>query len=344
MPTAIRVLQSFGVPRATTNPYIAMLARELSSTPGITHLPFSWREALRGSYDLLHVHWPDALLAAEGPVTRLGKRVAFGLLLLRLRKRQTPVVWTVHNLSAHDGPWIDRALVRQMERMVTVRIRINPATELPEGAQSELIPHGHYRDWFAHLARRTPVTGRIGYVGLIRAYKGVDDLVTAFLAAHRVEKDLSLVLAGQPRGEAIAEGLRRQVQADPAIRLELAYVPDERLVEIVTESEIVALPYRRMHNSGAALAVLSLDRPVLVPRTPSNEALAREVGPGWVHFFDGELDAEALLAAVRAVRQNAPGSRPMLDTRDWDETGADHLRAYHHALQLAVDQSLEMAR
>ncbi|MET0843113.1 MAG: glycosyltransferase [Mycetocola sp.] len=344
MPTAIKVLQSFGVPRRTTNPYIAMLARELSSTPGITHIPFSWRVALRGSYDLLHVHWPDTLLAAERPVARLGKRVAFGLLLLRLLKKKTPVVLTVHNLSAHEGPWIDRALVSRMEELVTLRIRINPSTELPDDMPSELIPHGHYRGWFEGLPRRTAVTGRIGYVGLIRAYKGVDDLVSAFLEAHRAEPGLSLVLAGQPRGEAIAEGLQRQVHADPGIRLELAYVPDARLVEIITESEIVVLPYRRMHNSGAALAALSLDRPVLVPRTPSNEELAREVGSGWVHFFDGQLDAESLLSAVRAVRENVPVSRPRLDMRDWDETGADHLRAYHRALQLTLERSPEMAR
>lgn len=343
MPAAIRVMQSFGIPRATTNPYIAMLARELVSTPGITHLPFSWKEALRGSYDVFHVHWPDALLAARNPVTRAGKKLAFALLVLRLRFRGTAVVQTVHNPSAPPGRGVDRALIAWLDELVTLRIRINAATELPEGTPSELIPHGHYRDWFGPMPRRRQVAGRIGYVGLIKAYKGADDLVAAFVEAHQAEPALSLVVAGEPRDDALAQKLRTLAQADPAISLELSYVPDERLTEIITESEIVVLPYRRMHNSGAALAALSLDRPVLVPRTPSNEGLAREVGVGWVHFFDGALDSEALLRAVRAVRERYPGPRPRLDMRDWDQTGADHLRAYQHALHLAICHSLEMA-
>ena len=49
------------------------------------------------------------------------------------------------------------------------------------------------------------------------------------------------------------------------------------------------LPYRHMHNSGAALTALSLDRPVLVPETDVNRDLARETGPGWVVTFAGEL-------------------------------------------------------
>ncbi|MET4637648.1 glycosyltransferase [Mycetocola sp. 2940] len=343
MPAAIRVMQSFGVPRPTTNPYISMLARELSSTPGITHLPFSWKEALRGSYDVFHVHWPDALLAARNPGTRLGKRLAFAALLLRLRLRGTAVVQTVHNVTAAEGRALDRALIGHLEDLVSLRIRINPATEVPPDVPSELIAHGHYRDWFGPMPRRRQVAGRIGYVGLIKAYKGADDLVAAFLEAHRAEPALSLVVAGQPRDEAIAQKLRGLALADPDISLELSYVRDERLTEIITESEIVVLPYRRMHNSGAALAALSLDRPVLVPRTPANEALAREVGAGWVHFFDGALSSEALLEAVHTVRERSAGPRPRLDLRDWDQTGADHLRAYQHALHLSICRSLEMA-
>ena len=41
----------------------------------------------------------------------------------------------------------------------------------------------------------------------------------------------------------------------------------------------MVLPYRQMHNSGAVLAALSLDRPVLVPAT-DQRGLGAEVGPG----------------------------------------------------------------
>lgn len=69
------------------------------------------------------------------------------------------------------------------------------------------------------------------------------------------------------------------------------YVDDPTLAREVSSAELVVLPYRDMHNSGTLLLALSLARPVLVPRTPNNVAVAAEVGPGWIFMYDGELDA-----------------------------------------------------
>jgi hypothetical protein len=80
------------------------------------------------------------------------------------------------------------------------------------------------------------------------------------------------------------------------------------------------------------LAALSLDRPVLVPRNAPNEALAAEVGPEWVQMYDGEVDADALLEALRAVRAIS-GDRPDLSRREWDDAGAAHAAAYREALR-----------
>jgi len=102
-------------------------------------------------------------------------------------------------------------------------------------------------------------------------------------------------------------------------------------VDIATSSELVVLPYRFMHNSGSTLAALSLDRPVLVPDNAVNRLLEAEVGPGWVHRFSGELDAEALLSAMEHVRASARGPVTFID-RDWDLGAARHVEAYRRAI------------
>ena len=112
----------------------------------------------------------------------------------------------------------------------------------------------------------------------------------------------------------------------------LRYVSDNEFVEVVTSSELVVLPYRFMHNSGTALAALSLERPVLVPDNDVNRALSEEVGPGWVHRFTGELASGALLDAVQAVRAEPPATAPDLGARDWHDVGAAHARAYRLAM------------
>jgi hypothetical protein len=99
----------------------------------------------------------------------------------------------------------------------------------------------------------------------------------------------------------------------------------------VTEAELVVLPYRDVHNSGAALLALSLDRPVLVPDNEVTAELAAEVGPGWVHRYDGELTAETLRRALSAVREERRAPRPDLSGREWDGAAAAHVAVYRQA-------------
>jgi hypothetical protein len=101
----------------------------------------------------------------------------------------------------------------------------------------------------------------------------------------------------------------------------------------VTSAQVVVLPYREMHNSGAVLVALSLDRPVVVPRTPVNQALSDEVGPGWIFMYDGALTAEVVDIALSA---SAPQGRrpPDLRHRDWSAVGQGHYQAYLQAVAI----------
>lgn len=330
----MRVLQTFGEPRPTTNPYLVMLRDALVAEPSVEHVPFSWRAALVGRYDVLHVHWPDALLAGRHWWTRAGKRAALAGVIARIRLRRIAVVSTVHNIAPPSGPYLDRVLIRALDRQTDVRIHLAAQTPVVDGVPSVLIPHGHYRAWFEGMPRAAAVRGRLGYVGLIKPYKGVERLVDAFAEASAVDSTLTLRIAGKPTDEAVERRLRAADERLGGLETTLRYVGEAEFVEVITSSELVVLPYRFMHNSGAALAALSLERPVLVPDTEVTRALASEVGPGWVHRFAGEITAGALLDAVAALRDSPPGAAPDLDGREWQDVGAEHARAY----RLAVDR------
>jgi glycosyltransferase involved in cell wall biosynthesis len=335
----MRVMQTFGEPRDTTNPYLVMLRDALVAEPTIEHVPFSWRGALTGRYDVLHVHWPDTLLAARHWWTKAGKRAALAALDVRLRRRRIAVVRTVHNVTAPSGPYLDRALVRSLDRRTDVRIRISALTPEVDGVPSVLIPHGHYRDWFDGMPRAAAVRGRLGYVGLIKPYKGVERLVDAFAAASALDPALTLRIAGKPTDETVERRLRAASERLSGLETTLEYVGEAAFVEVVTSSELVVLPYRFMHNSGAALAALSLERPVLVPDNDLTRALSSEVGSGWMHLFAGELTADALLDAVRAVRTAPPEAPPDLGAREWDDVGPRHAHAYRLAMGQRRDRA-----
>lgn len=336
MTAKLRILQSFPTPRPTTNPYLIMLADSLRAIPGVEVMNFSWHNALREDYDVFHVHWPEILVSGQSPAKKLARQSLFAALLARLGASRTPLVRTVHNIELPSG--ISRRevfLLGQADQRTTLRVVLNSLTPVAPDQPHELILHGHYRDWFAQFPRHEQVRGRVAYFGQIRGYKGVDRLITAFREIPE-STGLSLSVAGRPSSEAIGTQTARLAAADSRVQLALGYQSDPDLVRWASQSELVVLPYREMHNSGGALAALSMDRPVLVPENQVNRLLAEEVGPGWVYCYDGEITAATIEATVDAVRADSRAERPDLSQRDWGVSGRKHVAAYERAIELAA--------
>lgn len=328
----LRVLESFAAPRKTTNPYIWQLARSLDAQPQCELVLFSFKTAIFGSYDVFHVHWPEVIYTGHGPLKSLAREALTALVLLRLALGGKPVVRTWHNIEPHaDMNWRQRLLNRWVDRLTSHNIRLNEVTAPVPAVPTTTILHGHYVDWFASHATAPTVPGRMVFFGLIRRYKGVEALIDAFGALDRPE--LSLTISGQPSTQELCESLMQRGGGNPSIDFHFAFLSDAELVQAVTQAELVVLPYRFMHNSGAALTALSLNRPVLVPDTEVNRRLRAEVGPGWVHCFSGAMDPAALQSALHAHRRNPPPRPPMLSARTWEQAGAQHLRVFDRVLR-----------
>ncbi|PZR54251.1 glycosyl transferase [Xylanimonas oleitrophica] len=325
----VTVLASHREPSATTNPYITLLVRALRATPGVELVPFSTRRALLGSYDVVHLHWPEVLMDGRRRAGRAARELVTLLLLLRLTLTRTPVVRTVHNVGLpQDSTRVQRLLLRWFDRLTRHAVVLNEHTPVPAGATATLVPHGHYRDWYGRPTRE-PVPGRLQYVGLVRRYKGVEALVRAF--TETTDPSLTLGVAGRPSSDDLVAEIEAAAAGDPRISTHLAFLGDAELVEAVSAAELVVLPYRFMHNSGSVLAALSLDRPVLVPDNEVNRLLAAETGPGWVHTFEGTLTGAALERALRAAREPRAAA-PDLSGREWAHAGAAHARVYRRAV------------
>ena len=331
-PEPIVVQQSFPDPRPTTNPYIVMLRDALAETPGVEVRTFSWRRALLGRYDVFHAHWPEILVSGQSPVKALVRQALTVLLILKLQLTRTPIVRTAHNLHLPDGiSRRERALLRWFDHRTALRIRLNPTTPFPAGTAYETILHGDYREWFGRYPEPPREHGRLGYFGLIRRYKGVEQLLEVF--ARVPGDELSLTVAGKPSSDELAATVRGIAGHDPRVRVHLAFLPDAELADLVGRSELVVLPYRDMHNSGGVLTALSLDRPVLVPDNEATASLADEVGQQWVLRY-AELTPEVLLDA--AARAREVDGRPDLSARSWADAGRQHEAAYRRAVELVA--------
>lgn len=326
----LRILESFRRPKSTTNPYITQLFHALNERAHV--VPYRPAAALFGRYDVVHLHWPELLVGGHNWRGRTVRRAITSLLLLRWRLTRVPIVRTVHNLERPTNiNDFDNRVLDRLDRMTTLDIRLNDHTPQRDGIPGVTIEHGHYRDWFAPFGTQPAVPGRVGYVGLIRRYKGVEDLVAAFTRLD--DPALSLHIAGKPSSSELVEALHEAVGGDERVTLDPRFLDDAELVHAMTSAELIVLPYRHMHNSGTALAALSVDRPVLVPDNEVNRDLAVEVGTGWVLLFDGELAPDTLRTALASAESRS--GRPDLSAREWSVSRDKHLDAFHRAIDLA---------
>ncbi|MEI3865706.1 glycosyltransferase [Microbacterium sp. CCNWLW134] len=321
MRSVIRAMHSVAAPEPHKTRFIDHIVE--GAAPDVRIETFTWKRAVQGDFDVFHIHWPERLL-------RKGWLKTF-VLLASLRARKIPIVRTLHNLDPHEagGAWEAR-LLRLIDRRTEMFIRLNNHTPLPADAQSVTIPHPHYLPRVSRRNASDAVAGRILYFGIVRPYKGVQALIDAFRDAAPPQTELRIV--GSATGDRGA-GVRQAMVDDQRITARLEYVTDTDLDNEIAAAELVVLPYRHMHNSGALFLALSHARPVLVPRNPVNEDISQEVGPGWVYLFDGDLDGKQLLDALRGARRGLPVLPPNLSNRDWVVLGNQLRDAYQRVLR-----------
>lgn len=314
-------------PRWEQNPYLTMLTLAAEAdgwaVTGPTMLEGLEHAAERSieAGDVVHVHW-------TAPVTRpaLSRAEAhdrvdrFDEALRRAGEAGAHVLWTVHNEIAHDADWPDaelrltEVLARRADRILQLhgytREHLAASCDLPADRLVTL-PHSSYAGIYPELPDRQqaraavgvpPGVPTVGLIGQLRPYKGVDLLLEAAAIAVRDLPDLTVVLAGRTSAEHRAE---IDELVPPGVRMvrHHDFLPDEEIGTWVQACNVLALPYRRILNSGSALMAATLGRPVILPDdTPLVRLYADEP---WCASYAAGPGAAARLA--EQIVRLAPG-------------------------------------
>ncbi|MDO7881017.1 glycosyl transferase [Antiquaquibacter soli] len=327
-PRRTRVLTNPPVRVPSPNATVALLVDALPAE--IDVVDFSWRRALFGSYDVLHVHWPEFVVRHRSRGGTIAKRALFALLLARLRLGLGGVrsVWTVHNLRPHeDGGRLERALLAAWESVASARVYMYESVA-PTDARARVIRRGDYEPTFGAQrdgwsGERSP--GRLLQFGLLRPYKGAESLLAAVRSAA---EPFSARIVGAAASPEYAAQLEALAAGDDRASVAALHLDDAALAAEILAAEAVVLPYREMYNSGAALLALTLGRPIVVPESATMRELRGEAGSEWVHLYAGELSGETLDRDVSAFLALDRGTRPVLEHRRWLEVGQRYAQLY----------------
>lgn len=339
-PAVKDIMQILAWPRASSNPYTPLLYSSMG--PDISIQEFS-AKALRDRYQIWHIHWPEALLNIRSAPRAACKLVGLFAAIDTLRLRGAKIVWTMHNLRAHEAlhprleelfwrhfiPRVDGAISLSQTGLAIGRDRFPRLNEIP----TAIIPHGHYRDEYPRCSMdsRTALgiprdTRVILFFGAIRAYKNVEGLVRAFREVATPEALLYIV--GCPNDENLAETILKEANEDSRVRVDFRFVKREEVALLMQASDLVVLPYRTILNSGSALLALSFDKPVLVPDLGSMSDLRNDFGAEWVHTFSGNLDARTVEQALAWAATPRASACSIPDNYNWLNIRSETIQFY----------------
>lgn len=306
---------------------------------------WSWGGSMRGGRDFLRAQHPDVVVLQwwTGTVLHSYLRLA-----RQARRQGARVVMEWHEVQDSGESLVPgaqryvRILMARLLRLVDAHVvhsshdldLLEEAYGVPSsGTPTRVIPHGpydHVRTAPSDLtAEPTTSAGdepfNLLFFGVIRPYKGLEDLVEAFGdVAEEARDSIRLTIVGETW-----EGWDlplRAVAASPArdrIRVVNRYVTDAEARRHFAEADAVVLPYRRSSSSGPLHMAMSAGLPVVVTAVGG----LREAASGYegVRFVEPD-DVSGLARALTELL--ALRGRRYPDVRDWSATVGSYRRLF----------------
>ncbi len=293
------------------------------------HVPDMLRFRRDADADVLHYQWLTLPGLDSRLLPRLRPRVMTAHYILPPRPSRRQVASARRVFGDMD------AVVAHSEHSAA---RLREEVGLDPG-RVRVIPHGAF-DYLTRLPEEKPLPAELegaeGPVilcfGLLRPYKGIENLVAAFRRIRGAE----LWIVGNPRMD--VEPLRRLAAEAPGrVRIVPRFVDDAEVPAIFRRADVVALPYLDAEHSGVLYTGLAFDKPLVLSAVGgfpevAEAGAARLVPPGDVDALAAVLEELVGDEAARAELATA-ASRAAAGPFSWDEAARRTLDLYRELIE-----------
>lgn len=181
------------------------------------------------------------------------------------------------------------------------------------------VPHGPYPTQPVSEPHPAPRDGvcTLLYFGVIRPFKGVEDLVRAFDRLTAAEAaQYRLVIVGETwEGHELPSELIENSRHRDRIEFVNRYVADEEVAAFFGAADVVVLPYHRSSASGPLHLAMTAGLPVVVTHVGGLSEAARDYRGA---IFVPPRDVDALVEAL--PKAAALRGRRFVDPHSWDRT------------------------
>jgi beta-1,4-mannosyltransferase len=273
------------------NPYQSLLETALQAGGADVHFPQGYsrifpifRAATAKKVEILHLHWLTPYLKGKTFGVALIYAIKFLIDIGLVRCFGIRVVWTIHNSVSHESKfprlesWVQDWLSRFVDGVIVHHqsakadfcqtYGLNPA-------KVTVIPHGHYRDVYpraiaAAEARKLlnlPQEGLIYLsLGMIRPYKGLENLLNVWRCNSSVQSDQILLIAGKALDPSFGESIAQQATGLSNVVLHAQFIPNQDIHLYFSAADVVVLPFEQILTSGSLILAMSYAKPIIAPR------------------------------------------------------------------------------
>lgn len=189
------------------------------------------------------------------------------------------LVWTPHNIIPHDSKYLRihkfcRNFFAHNMKWIRLFSELSTAAAAAELKcdinKFKAIPEGSYVGFYPDKISRSEARKRLSieedklvllYTGLIKPYKGVDDLITSFKKSF--SDNAILIIAGSIMNPGYGEKIKGMINEN--IVLIDRFIDNDELQIYFNAADIVTLPFKQIENSGSVILAMSFKKAVIAP-------------------------------------------------------------------------------
>ncbi|MFH1125908.1 MAG: glycosyltransferase, partial [Candidatus Altiarchaeota archaeon] len=270
-------------------------------------------------------------------------------MLRLLRMFRIKVVYTAHNVIPHEPSPADRKRLKGLYDLVdcilvhTEEMKRNLVGLFEVGeSKVQVIPHGNC---LAFLKESDAKEARkklnlkdekvILFLGFIREYKGLDDLIRAFGRVKENIGDVKLCIVGKPLIDFKPyEELIKDNNLTDIVITRLDYVPNSELGDYLSTADVVVLPYRRISQTGVVQPAYAFGKPVVVTNVGGLPEIVEDGKSGLIVKPNSPEElAEALIKILKEDKMRekmGEYARELAETKySWGKIAGDVMQVYY---------------
>ncbi len=304
------------------NPYNYLIYKEIEKSGyPVFEFDFNWRNVLKHSfsnkYKIFHIHWPSNILSYSTYQQASRRLILFHLFLIIIKIFRKKIIWTVHNLQAHESDHprlqmkLDQILYQYVDGFISLNKKgleqIQTKTSKKGTQKFKYIPHPHYQNYYDNNISKERAREILGipkdkfvflFIGQIRRYKNITGLIDAF---NQLKNDKKfLLIAGNVHHE-IKNEISQKVTAAKHILFHESFVKDADLQLYLNCSDLVVTPYSNIFNSGSVFLNMSFYKPTLAPEIGIFPELREQAGKSLIKLYKDTLSDKNLEDAMLEV-------------------------------------------